>query len=813
METLFKDIRYGARGLLKRPAFTLVVVITLALGIGANTAIFSIINAVLLRPLPFTESERLVVPWGSKDDRLEASVLSYLDFVDWRAQTKTLEYLAAYQRSGGLLRLGDGEPELITGVSADADLFPLLRVQPALGRAFTRANDQAGAAPVIVLGNNLWQRRFNSDPSIIGQQITLGSTSATVIGVMPADFRFPVQVKQTDFLRPLAQVLGEGTKRRSSYQLPAVARLKPGATTEQAAAEMRIIAQGIEQQNPDEGFRLGANLVTLQDAIVGNVRTSLLVLLGAVGLVLLIACANVANLMLARAATRHREMAVRTALGASRWRVARQLLTESLLLASVGGAVGLLLGVWGVALLVSANTVNIPRLRDVGLDPTVLAFTAGVSLLTGVLFGLAPAFSSSRVGMNEALKESGRGGGDGRNRQRFRSLLVIGEVALSLVLLIGAGLLIKSFSRLREVNPGFNPQNVVTTTLSLARAKYPESERQRQAFDEVIKRMRSLPGVESAALIYPMPFSGSRTANTFLIEGRPPARPEDKPSADYRLISSDYFKTMGVPVRRGRSFTDQDAANTPWITVVNESFARRYFGGADALGQHIRIERGETDTASQPSREIVGVVGDVRHEGLDTESGPEIYVPYQQAPEARMDLVVRTKVSDLSGIAASMREGIRQIDKEQYVPPVQPLSELIAGSLSRRRFDALLTGLFAGVALLLAAVGIFGVTSYAVTQRTREIGVRMALGAQRRDVLKLVLGQGSRIIICGIGAGLVAAFALTRVLAVMLYGVKPTDPLTFIVVSAGLTVIALLACYLPARRATKVDPLVALRYE
>jgi putative ABC transport system permease protein len=813
MGSFIKDIRYGVRGLAKRPAFTLVAVITLALGIGANTAIFSIINAVLLRPLPFAESERLVVPLGGKDEQVELSALSYLDFADWRAQTQTLEYVAAYQRAGTLLPRDDGEPELIIGANIDADLFPLLRVQPALGSSFTRAQDQAGAAPVIVLGYNLWQRRFNSDPHIIGKQIKVGSSSATVVGVMPADFRFPAQAKRTDFLRPLAQVLGEGTKRRSSYSLPVVARLKPGATLEQAASEMRVIGQSLEQQYPDEGFRLGARIITLQEATVGNIRTSLLVLLGAVALVLLIACANVANLLLARAATRHREMAIRTALGASRWRVARQLLTESLLLATLGGVVGLLLGLWGVDLLVAISPINIPLLHKVGLDPTVFAFTAGVSLFTGVLFGLAPALSVSRVGMQDALKESGRGGGDGRTRQRLRSLLIVGEVALSLVLMIGAGLLIKSFTLLREVNPGFDARNVLTTSLSLAKTKYPEAERQRQVYDEIVSRMSGLPGVESAALIHPIPFGGSSTANTFLIGGRPAPRPEDKPIANYRTISSDYFKTMSVPVLRGRSFTDRDGPHTALVVIVNESFARRFFAGAEVLGQHIAIERGDTDTATHPVREIVGVVGDVRHEGLDTEAGPEFYVPYQQAPEPRMDLVVRTTASNMTAIAAGMRDVLKQIDKEQYVPAVAPLTELIGESMARRRFDALLTGVFAGVALLLATVGIFGVTTYAVTQRTREIGVRMALGAQRRDVLRLVLGQGLQLILCGIGAGLVAAVALTRVLTAMLYGVKPTDPLTFISVSVALVMVALLACYIPARRATKVDPLVALRYE
>ncbi|MGH8772461.1 MAG: ADOP family duplicated permease, partial [Burkholderiales bacterium] len=550
--------------------------------------------------------------WGRKDETLHHSVVTYPDFADWRAQTQTLEYVAAYQQSGTLLRQNDAEPERISGASVDADLFPLLRVQPALGTFFTRAQDQVGAAPVILISYNLWQRRFNADPNIIGQQIKVGSAGATVVGVLAPDFRFPVQTSRTDFLRPLAQVMGEGTKRRGAYQLPVVARLRPGATIEQAAGEMRVIAERLEQQYPDEGFRLGARLVTLHEALVGNVRTSLLVLLGAVGLVLFIACANVANLLLARAATRYKEMAIRNALGAGRWRIARQLLTESLLLASLGGAVGLLIGIWGVDLLVSAGPVNIPRLKNVALDPGVFAFTAGVTLLTGILFGLAPALFVSKVGTQEVLKESGRGAGDGRGRQRLRSLLIVAEVALSLVLLVGAGLLIKSFLRLREVNPGFDARSVLTTSLSLAKAKYPEADQQRRAFDEIVARVGALPGVESAALIYPLPLSGSSTANTFLIDGLPTPRPEDKPKANYRLITTDYFKTMKVPLLRGRGFTERDTANSSPVLIVNESFARRFFGGTEVLGQRIEIERGQSDGASRAPAEIVGVVGDVR---------------------------------------------------------------------------------------------------------------------------------------------------------------------------------------------------------
>ena len=813
MGTVLQDLRYGARMLWKSPGFTVVAALALALGIGANTAIFSVVNAVLLRPLPYPEPARLVVPWGEKDDQTHHAVVSYMDFADWRAQTQTLEYVAAFQQANTLLRQNEAEPEPITGANVSADLFPLLRVQPAMGRAFTREEDQNGAAPVVVIGQTLWQRRFNSDPNIIGKQIRLGSSNATVIGLLPAGFRFPAAARRTEFLRPLAQVLGEGTKRRSSYSLRVVARLKPGATTAQAESEMRAIAVHLEAQYPDEGFRLGARLVTLHEATVGNVRTSLLVLLGAVGLVLLIACANVANLLLARAAARHREMAIRTALGASRWRVVRQLLTESLLLAALGGTGGLLLALWGVDLLIAASPINIPRLGDTGLDTSVLAFTVGVSLLTGLVFGLAPAFHASRVDLNEALKEGGRSASEGRARQRMRGLLIVSEVALSLVLLVGAGLLMRSFVRLRDVNPGFDAQNVLTTGLSLAKAKYPGAAEQRIAFNDILTRVRALPGVESAALIYPLPFGGSSTSNTFVIEGRPPARAEDKPAANYRLTSADYFKTLAVPATRGRALTERDDERAPLVVVVNESFARRFFAGEDPLGKRILIERGDTDWSHQPAREIVGIVGDVHSEGLDVAAGPEFYVPYAQAPEAYMDLVVRTSTANVAGMGAGLRDAIRQVDREQYVPTIESLTQLVADSFARRRFDALLTGLFAGVALLLAAVGIFGVVSYSVTQRTHEIGLRMALGAQRGDVLRLVLGQGLRLVLGGIAAGLVASFALTRVLADLLYGIKPTDPLTFAAVSVLLTSVALLACYIPARRATRVDPMVALRYE
>jgi len=813
METLLRDIRYGLRGLLKRPGFAAIAVLTLALGIGANTAIFSVVDAVLLRPLPYSEADRLVMPWGTRTDAQERTNVSYPDFVDWQAQTKTLEYIAAYNSAGALLRQGDAEPQLIAGAAVSADLLPLLKVTPILGRSFTRAEDQANSAPVIVLGYELWQKQFNSDPNIAGKQIRLGSTSATVLGVLPPGFRFPATAPKTEFLRPLASTLGERTQRRSSYSLRVVARLKPGVTAAAAASEMRAIGVQLEQQYPDEGFRLGSRVISLHDAVTWGSKTPLLVLLGAVGFVLLIACANVANLSLARAAARSREMAIRAALGAGRRRVVRQLLTESLLLSILGGTLGLFIAWWGVHFLLAASPLDLPRVKEVGLDTNVLLFTAAISVLTGVLFGLAPALQASRADLQHSLKEGGRNTTGGVLRNRVRAVLVVVEVALSLVLLVGAGLLGRSFVLLNEVHPGFEPERVLTTNLSLAKAKYPKPEQQQAGFAEIISRAAAIPGVESAAVIYPLPLGGDSNSGTFLIAGRPVPRNEDKPTSSHRVISPDYFRTLNIPVSRGRPFDARDNQHAPPVLIVNETFARRYFAGTEALGQHIIIEGELGDNVLPPPREIVGIVGDVRHESLDAVSGPEYYVPYTQAPAAFMSLVLRSSSDNPAGLSTSLREVIKQIDKDQYIAAIQPMSNLVTESIARRRFNAMLTGLFAVVALILASIGIFGVLNYSVAQRTQEMGLRVALGAQTRDVLQLVLGQGVRLILLGLALGLVASLALTRLLAGMLFGVTATDPTTFVGVSFLLAGVALLACYIPARRATKVDPLVALRDE
>ncbi|HKP35718.1 MAG TPA: ABC transporter permease [Pyrinomonadaceae bacterium] len=813
METLLRDIRYAIRGLLKRPGFTAISVITLALGIGANTAIFSVVNAVLLRPLPYVDAGQLVMPWGTRTDAQERTNVSYPDFVDWQAQTKTLEHIAAYNSAGALLREGDAEPQLISGAAVSADLFQVLKVAPVLGRSFTRAEDQPNAAPVIVLGYELWQTRFNSDPNIAGKQIRLGSSSATVLGVMPAGFRFPATATKTEFLKPLASTLGDRATRRDSYSLRVVGRLKPGVSELAAASEMRAIGVQLEQQHPDEGFRLGARFISLHDAITWGSKKPLWVLLGAVGFVLLIACANVANLSLARAAARHRELAIRAALGAGRGRVVRQLLTESLLLSVFGGAIGLFVAWWGIHFLLAASPLDLPRIKDVGLDTNVLVFTAAISVLTGVIFGLAPALQASRANLQHSMKEGGRHATGGAVRSRVRAVLVVVEVALSLVLLVGAGLLARSFVLLNEVRPGFQPERVLTTDLSLARAKYPKPEQQQAAFAEILSRAAAIPGVESAAVIYPLPLGGDSNSGTFLISGRPAPRNEDKPTASHRIISPDYFRTLNIPVSRGRPFDTRDGQHAPPVLIVNETFARRFFPGTEALGQHIIIEGELGDNVVPPPREIVGIVGDVRHESLEEVSGPEYYVPNTQSPASFMSLVLRSSSDNPGSLATGLREAIKQMDKDQYVAAIQPMTKLVAESVARRRFNALLTGLFAGVALLLASVGIFGVLNYTVAQRTQELGLRVALGAQTRDVLQLVLGQGMRLVLLGLALGLVASFALTRVLAGMLFGVTPTDPTTFVAVSFLLVSVALLACYLPARRATRVDPLIALRYE
>ncbi len=812
MDTLLKDIRYGFRTLLKSPGFTLVAVLVLALGIGANSAIFSVVNGVVLRPLPFSDPERIVTAHGHGDEANRSIVVSYPDYIDWRDSTKTFEALAVYNTAGALLMNAGDEPEQMNGFVASADIAQVLNVKPALGRFFTREDDRPDSAPVILLGYDFWRRRFNSDPNIVGKQIRVSNKATTVLGVLAQGFKFPVDEDRTDFVQPVAPSIGENAARRGSHSLKVVGRLKPGVTLEQATAEMRAVEERIEQEQPDDTNALGGVIVPLNEDLVGNLRRSLLVLLAAVGFVLLIACANVANLLLARATESRKEIAIRTALGASRLRILRQLLTESLLLSLAGGGLGLLLAMWGVDLLVAVSPLDIPRLNEVGLDARVFAFTAVVSVLTGLFFGLVPAAQALKVDLNETLKEGGRGSTEGGARTRVRALLVVSEMALSLVLLVGAGLMIRSFLNLRAVNPGFDPHNVMTTRISLTRAKYPDAEQQRVYFHEVLERVKALPGVESAAFVNPLPLSGNSSSVTFTIAGGPTVQPGHEPESNYRRVTPDYFRVMRIPVSKGRAFTEHDTESAPFVVIINESFAKKFFPGEEPLGRSLIIGA-DAQNPNPPPREIVGVVGDVHHEGLDAEAGPEYYIPFDQSPQRYMSMVVRSKTEGASGVAANVRNAIKELDREQFAPELKPMEELLSGSIAVRRFNMLLLGIFACVALLLAAVGIYGVMAYSVAQRTHEIGIRMALGAQGRDILRMVVGQGMALTFVGVVIGLAASFALTRFISGLLFGVKATDPLTFASVALILMGVALLANLIPARRATRVDPMVALRYE
>ncbi|HEX8072777.1 MAG TPA: ABC transporter permease [Pyrinomonadaceae bacterium] len=811
MNTLWQDVRFGVRMLMKTPGFTLVAVAALALGIGANTAIFSVVHKVLLQPLPFAEPARLV-GLHSRDERdgTLGEAFSYPNFQDLRAQRQLFEGVAAYSRASAFL-VGSEGPEQLRGLVVSADLFPLLGARAALGRVFTTEEDKQGRERVIVLSDALWRQRFNADPKIVGQAITLTSGPATVLGVMPEGFKYPVGEQRVEYYMPLAQsVSPDNFNQRGAVFLSVVARLRAGLTLQQAQAETTRVATQLAAAYPDSNTALGFVLKPLHEDLVGDVRPALYVLLGAVAFVLLIACANVANLLLARAAARQKEIAVRTALGASRGRIVGQLLVESLLLALAGGALGLLLALWGLDLLIAAAPADIPRLHDVKLDPVVLAFTCGVALLTGVVFGLAPAWQASKTDFNDALKEGGRGGTEGLRHNRLRGALVVSEVALSLVLLVGAGLLLQSFWRLLKVDPGFRPERVLAADV-LARGKqFAEPAQRAVFFQQVLQRVGQLPGVEAVGAVSPLPLGGNFESYSFRVEGQTYPRGEE-PAADFRVISPDYFRTMAIPVKQGRAFNERDTDKAPPVVVINETFARRFFPGENPTGRRLALDDGEDDHAAP--REIVGVVGDVRHAGLDQPVTPEMYVPFQQLPPARLSIVTRTTAADPAGVATSVRAAIREVNAEQPVYNVRPVTQLLAQSVARRRFNMLLLGTFAALALVLAALGIYGVMAYSVTRRTHELGIRLALGAQRGDILRLVVGQGMVLVGTGAALGLVAALLGARLMASLLFGVSALDPLTYFGVALLLAAVALVACLIPARRATRVDPMVALRYE
>jgi predicted permease len=800
MQTLIQDLLYGLRMLLNKPGFGAVAVITLALGIGANTAIFSVVNAVLLSSLPYKDPSRLVTVLHD-----ESKPVAPANFFDWRDQNQVFESMAAAQYWTPNLT-GVDRPEHLDALQLTAHMFHLLGVNPALGRTFIAGEDQPGNEHVVVLGHRLWQRQFGGDAGVVGQQITLDGEGYTVIGVMPPNFQFaPFWATRAELWAPLN--LATRIDDRGGQSLRVFARLKPAVTRRQAQAEMETIHQRLEQQYPESNKGLAVFVDPLLEKVVGKTRPALLILLGAVGFVLLIACANVANLMMAKATARQKEIAVRTALGATRGRIIRQLLTESVMLALAGGAMGLLLAAWGIDALVALSPSNLPRVQTISLDRYVLCFTLAISVLTGVLFGLAPALHASKLDLNEALKEGGRGSTEGK-RSGVRRLLVISEIALALVLLVGGGLMIRSFLRLQSIDPGFNPRNVLTMTVSLAGSQHSTSTKRLVFFDELLGRIESLPGVQSASAINHLPLGGDTWGIGFAIEGRPLPPPGERPGAVYRIVRPRYFQTMGATLLEGRDFTERDNESASGVVIINETFARRHWPNEDPIGKRIRIAIDESGP-----REIVGVVKDVKQREWTAEPQPEMYLPHFQAAAPRyLTLVVRANSSPLN-LAAAVEGEVWAIDKNLPVSEVRSMEEVIAASIAQQRFNVLLLGIFASVALILAAVGIYGVMSYSVTQRTQEIGIRIALGAQTSDVLKMVVGQVMKLVAIGIGAGLIGAFLLTRLLSSLLYEVSATDPVTFAAIALVLTSVALLACYLPARRATKVDPMVALRYE
>jgi putative ABC transport system permease protein len=727
------------------------------------------------------------------------NVASAPDFVDWRAQNTVFEDMAAYFNNGFNLSGGD-EPERLQGASVSASFFSVLRAQPKIGRAFLPDEDSPASEPAAVISSGLWQRKFAGDPNIIGKTITMNDRSRTVVGVMPADFVYP----NTDVEVWVPLVFSPNDlNSRGSHSLNVIARLKPGVSINQAQAEMDTIAAELEKQyQVNTGH--GVNVFSLHEEVVGNVRQALIVLLGAVGFVLLIACANVANLLLARAAVRQKEIAIRTALGAGRARIVRQLLTESMLLALVGGTLGVLLALWGLDLLLTVSAGSIPRVKEIKLDAWVLAFTFLISLATGLIFGLVPALQASKPDLNESLKEGGRGASAGIHRNRVRSLFVVVEVAICLVLLIGAGLMIKSFVRLLDVSPGFNAENLLTMNISLTGSKYRETPDRMAFFQQAIQRINSSPGVQGAATVLGLPLGGVGS-RYFQIEGRPPQPPGQGYNANINAASADYFRTMGIPLIRGREFNEGDVMDSPPVVIINQALARQFWPDEDPIGKRM-------GTANEPLRTVVGIVGDVRQAGLEIEPRAEFFYPFFQLDFGSGTFVVRTS-GDPKAMIAAVRSELQAVDKDQPLFKISTMDELLAQSVAPRRLNMLLLGIFAGLALVLAAVGLYGVMSYSVTQRTREIGIRMALGAARGDVMKLVVGQGMLLTATGVAVGLVASLFLTRLMASLLYGVSATDPLTFTMISLALIIVALGASFVPARRATKVDPMVALRYE
>jgi len=808
MQSLLQDLRYAFRLLAKSPAFTAIAILTLALGIGANTAIFSVVNAVLLRPLAFRNPARLVIV--AEKSPFPTISTSYENYVDWRDQSRSFESMEA-TRGTGMSLTGAGEPELLLARMATAGLFPLLGVEAHMGRTFLPEEDRAGGAPVALLSYGLWQRRFGGSREIIGKAVTLSSQPYTVVGVLPAGFQILQPADVFVPFKPWAATLPDD--RNWHPGIIAVARLKPGVPREQARAEMIGITKRLEQQYPDFNTGTSADVVGLQEQMVQNVRPALILLLGAVSLVLLIACVNVANLLLARAASRGKEVAIRTAMGAGRARVVRQLLTESVLLSLGGGLLGLFLAWASLGPLLKISAGSVPQVIPIELDRSVLFFTFLISLVTGLVFGIVPALRTAGLDLRGTLNENSRGSTSGPGHHRLRGVLVASEMALAVLLLVGSGLLLRSFSRLQDVPPGFQSDHLLVADIPLSQTAYAKPEQRYQFFDRLVERAKVLPGVRSAGAASFLPVSGGGSIIHFNIAGHPPKTPHDYVAAGYRTVTPNYLETLGVPLLQGRLLTPADNEKTPAVAVINASMAKTHFAGENPLGK--RIQLGTAPDKDVPTMEIVGVVGDVRP-GLGVDPQTEMYLPYRQAdlvlPVFQLSLVLRTAASPQLQTSA-LRSALAEIDPNQPLVNVRTMEDNIATTVAQPRFRTWLIGIFAAVALVLAAVGVYGVMSYTVTQRTSEIGIRVTLGAQPEDVFKIVVGEGLRLALAGVGVGIVAALAMTRVLQSFLYGVSAYDPPTFFAVALLLTIVAVAASFFPARRATLVDPMVALRYE
>jgi putative ABC transport system permease protein len=811
LETLWQDLRYGVRMLLKQPGFTVIAVITLALGIGANTAIFSVIDALILSPPAIAEPERVAAIWRTPKDKRSESLVSYLELQDWQTRSQGFEAIAGYKPNGFTL-LEEGQAERIQGMRVTANFLSLLKVRLLRGRDFQFEEEKRGAQGVVIISHQFWQNRLGGDEAVLGQQLSLNGKSFTVIGILLPTFEFPLVGKQMELLTTVAAE-GQNLDERGAQVLLTIGRLKPQVSFTQAQAELTAIAESLEQQYPQYSRNSTAYLVSVDEQIVSrDIRRAMWLMLGAVGFILLIACTNLTNLLLVRASNRQREFALRAALGAGRWRVTRQLLTESLLLALLSGVVGMLIAVWGLGAIKYYGADQLPRLEEVQINGRVLAFTLTMSLLTAVLFSLIPVFKASRPDMNEVLKAGAKNVTSGGSLRWWRDSLVVAEVMLGLVLLIGAGLMIRSFGALVNINPGFDPENVLTGSISLTRAIYENTEERVRYVNQTLERLQALPGVRSAAFIAPMPFSGGNVGSDFRIEGHPKPEPGQEPGANVRSVTSEYFQAIKIPLRKGRYFTEQDQRGGVGVAIINETLAGRYFPDEDPIGKRISNIGANQNEGDPESWQIVGVIGDVHHSSLTKAATPELYLPYQQNSWSWGNFFVRT-TTDPESLTRSFTDQIRSSDPTVPITNVQPLTQAISKTVAQMRFYTLLFALFGATGLILTLTGIYGVISYTVSQRTQEIGIRMALGAQTSDVLKMLVGQGMLLTAVGIAIGLVAAGALTRLMANLLLEVSATDPLTFAVIALLLALVALLACYIPARRAMRVDPMIALRHE